>query len=142
MGSARAVSLRARWWAQAAVFAAVGAANTVIDAGVFAIVVNTLDWSSGSFAMAASALGFVAGSVNSYAWNSRVTFDAGGRDNVHTVSQFAAVTLGGVVLTSLVFAAIEQAGVPSGLVMAKLAAVCAGAAWNFVLMRRWVFANP
>lgn len=143
VSGARVAGMRARWWAQAATFGAVGIANTAVDAAVFALLVRSLGWSTGALATAASAVGFTVGSVHSYLWNSRVTFGLGGRpDSARIASQFGAVTLGGLALTSVVFAAVEAVGAPYGLIMAKAAAVIAGAAWNFWLLRRWVFPAP
>lgn len=140
MSGARLTGMRARWWTQAATFGAVGIANTAVDAGVFTLLVQSLGWSTGVRATAASAAGFIVGSVHSYLWNSRVTFGRGGRpDSARIASQFAAVTLGGLVLTSAVFAGVEAVGAPYGLIAAKSAAVTAGVAWNFWLLRRWVF---
>lgn len=107
---------------------------------VFAVVVQSFGWSTGGPATVASAAGFAAGSVHSYAWNSRVTFGLGERsDSTRVASQFTVVTLGGLALTSAMFAAVEATGTPYGLITAKAAAVAAGAAWNFWLLRRWVF---
>lgn len=140
MSGARIAGMRARWWAQATAFGAVGVANTAVDAAVFALLVQSLGWSGGALATVASAAGFTAGSMHSYLWNSRVTFGLGGRpDSARIASQFAAVTLGGLALTTMAFAAVEAADLPYGLITAKAAAVIAGAAWNFWLLRRWVF---
>lgn len=140
MSGARFADMRARWWAQAVTFGAVGIANTAVDAIVFGLLVRYLDWSTGAQATAASAVGFTAGSVHSYVWNSRITFGLGGRpDTTRTAAQFAAVTVGGLALTSAAFAAVESVGTPYGLIMAKTAAVAAGVTWNFWLLRRWVF---
>lgn len=133
-----------RIWTQALVFATVGVGNSLVSAGVFFLLVSQLGWSEQPLASLASSLGFLVGSLHSYAWNSRVTFRrAGRRDSAVLVGKFVSVTAVSMAVSAAAFAAVEIAWPhePTRLVGAEGAAVLAAGLWNFSLIREWVFAH-
>lgn len=133
-----------RVWAQALVFIAVGVGNSLVAAGVFALLVAALGWHEQPLASLASSIGFLAGSVHSYVWNSRVTFRrAGRRDSAGMVGKFVSVATVSFAVAAAAFAAIEAAWPhePTRLASAEAAAVLAAGLWNFSLIRQWVFAH-
>jgi putative flippase GtrA len=128
-----------QWLAfQLPVFALVGVANTLVDAGLFAVLVAWFHIAGGAGALLASATAFVGGAAHSYLWNSRVTFAAGGR---RSLRRYAAVVGTSLAVSSLTFAVLQALGPGdmSGLTMAKAGALVTTGGWNFVLMRRWAF---
>jgi putative flippase GtrA len=139
------VALEARRvWAQALVFAAVGVGNFVIGAGAFALLVATFGWHEQPFASLASALGFLLGSVHSYAWNSRLTFRREGRrDSVPLFGKFLSVTGVSIAVAAAAFALAEAVWphARTRLAGAEGVAVLAAGLWNFSLIRQWVFAH-
>jgi len=125
-------------------FSAVGMSNTLVDVGVFSALVLLLGWTGGAWVILASAIGFVAGGVNSYLWNSRLTFGTGYHgQELAAVIRFAIVLVSGVVLTSGVVAGLMwiQPPGPTAIAGAKAAAIMAGAIWGFSLQRYWVFTD-
>src|SRR5690606_10346713 len=133
-------------WAQFLIFSVVGAANTALDAGVFALLVGLFGWREGFEPVAASVLGFLAGSLHSYLWNSRVTSGhrgPGPADSPRLVGRFLAVAIGGAIVSALAFSAVREVWPFDRFVLtaSKLAAMAVALAWNFSLMRFWVFAS-
>ncbi|MFD2117957.1 GtrA family protein [Paenibacillus yanchengensis] len=64
--------LRQFWWKngkQFVMFNMVGLLNTFVDIAIFSLMI----W-FGSFIVLAQVLGYIAGMLNSYVWNSRITF--------------------------------------------------------------------
>lgn len=130
-------------WAQFIVFASIGVGNATVSALVFTLLVILAGWSEQPLATAASVVGFLAGSANSYAWNSRITFGfRGRRDSVGSLGKFLVVVATGAAISAAVFTAargswpFESTALGAG----ELAAIAAAALWNFALMRQWVFA--
>ena len=125
-------------------FVLVGIGNTVVDAVLFAALALLLGWDEGVRAVLASTAGFLTGAVHSYVWNSRVTFSVRHEnDSLASVGSFLAVAAVGAALAALVFTAAIAAwpSEATRLAVAKLVAIAATTAWNFALMRHWVFSG-
>ena len=93
-----------------------------------------------SLAAIASLVGFSAGAVHSFAWNSTVTFTRR-RSMAGTIERFAVATLFGALCSALLVAMIVRVA-PDGrasLVLAKVVATLGGMIVNFSLLRSWVF---
>ncbi len=118
-------------------FILVGAVNTFVDAAVFALLVGALGVSGGTPAVATSAVAYLIGALNSYVWNSRVTFAV--RDP--SAWRYVLVTLSSLCVSAAVFQlASELVGPgPGSLAIAKAAALLATMVFNFVLCRNWAF---
>jgi putative flippase GtrA len=119
---------------QAARFAMVGAVNTAVDVGLFAIFFYILAWPL----LLANAGGFTVAVCVSYILNKTWTFadPSRGREAIRRGFTFAAVALGGLAIGSL---AIWLAAFALAPILAKLASVGATFLWNFTISRRWVF---
>jgi putative flippase GtrA len=119
---------------QAARFAMVGAVNTLVDVGLFAIFFYVLAWPL----LLANAGGFTVAVCLSYVLNKTWTFAdrSRGRQAIRRGFAFAAVALGGLAIGSL---AIWLAAFALSPILAKLASVGATFLWNFTVSRRWVF---
>jgi putative flippase GtrA len=128
------------WW-QFVLFCCVGAANTAVDAAVFAVLVAMLGWRDGFEPAVASMLGFAAGAANSYFWNSRVTFQVARRAHLPALGRFAVATGTGMLVSGATFIAARELWPheSSALVGAKVIALGAGTVTNFTLQRLWVF---
>lgn len=127
-------------WAQLLLFAGVGVGNVLVDAVVFALLVEGLGWRTPSLAAVASLAGFSAGAVHSFAWNSTVTFTRRG-SLAGTIERFVIATVFGALCSALVVAMIVRVA-PDGrasLVLAKAVATAGGMIVNFTLLRSWVF---
>ncbi len=130
--------------AQFLLFAIVGLGNAAVDAGVFTLLVAAFGWESGIEPLAASVLGFLAGALHSYVWNSRVTFRVGrAADSPAVWGQFLSVAVGGAVISAVAFSAVRAVWPDEATTLAasKLGAIGIAMIWNFGLMRGWVFSN-
>jgi len=140
MGVRRSRSLHAQFL----LFSLVGLGNATLDAAVFAVLVTALDWRSGIEPLVASVIGFLAGALHSFAWNSRVTFRFGrAADSPAVVGQFLSVAIGGAIISAIAFSAVRAVWPDEGTTLAasKLGAIGIGTVWNFSLMRGWVFST-
>ena len=126
--------------AQVVVFALVGVGNALVDAAMFTVLVRALGLSGGLPMMAASTIGFGAGALHSYLWNSRVTFRGEARRGA--LARFVVVTMLAAAASALAFATVHTYWPThdTQLVAAKVTAMIAGAVANFALMRGWAFA--
>ncbi len=117
-------------------FAGVGALNSGIDALLYLALTRGLDMAP----LTASALSFLAGSLNSFLLNKRFTFadSAAGRAMLGQYAKFLCVTvlvLGAHQMSLLLLH--HQLGAPD--VFAKAFGMLAGMLLGFRLNRRWVF---
>ena len=112
----------------------VGAVNTAVDVGLFAIFFYVLSWPL----LLANAGGFIVAVCVSYFLNKTWTFgdSSQGREAFRRGLAFVAVALGGLAIGSLAIWLAAQVLPP---ILAKLASVGATFAWNFTVSRRWVF---
>ena len=119
---------------QAVRFAVVGAANTVVDVGLFAYLFYILEWPL----LAANAGGFSVAVALSYWLNKSWTFadPSRGRRAWRRGLAFVAVAVGGLAIGSLVIW-LAVAWVPP--LLAKFLSIGATFIWNFTVSRRWVF---
>lgn len=130
--------------AQFLLFALVGLGNAAVDAAVFTLLVAGFGWQAGFAPLAASVVGFLAGALHSYAWNSRVTFRFGrAADSPALMGQFLSVAVGGAIVSALAFSAVRAVWPDDGTILAasKLGAIGIAMIWNFSLMRGWVFSR-
>lgn len=115
-------------------FALVGAANTVLDYAVFAILMTA----AGTPVLLANAAGYGTGMVSSFllnrSWTFRVRRDAA--PLLRYLPRFAAFNLVGLGLSTLVVALLVPAVPP---LAAKIAATGVTFAWNYWSSRRFVF---
>ena len=114
-----------------------------MDAAVFALTVLLTGWRTQPMATAASLVGFAAGAVHSYLWNSRVTFRRGGSGRLG-VARFAAATAFGAAISALLFTVAMGIGLPGDLrlAFAKIVATAGSMGVNFLVLRHWVFVVP
>jgi putative flippase GtrA len=132
-------------------FAIVGALGAVIDFGVF----NLLVWNFDVHEVLASILSYVTGMFSNFTWNRFWTYPESRSKHVaHQISQFALVNLTGLLIRTLIFAALENplgrlfSGFPAALPFpaenlghnAALAiAVGIVMIWNFFVNRFWTY---
>ena len=132
-------------------FAIVGALGAVIDFGVF----NLLSWRFGMHEVAASVVSYITGMASNFTWNRFWTYPESRSKHVaHQVSQFAIVNLTGLVIRTLIFAAIENPlggffaqvldnpPIPAEILGHNVAlAVAVGIVmlWNFFVNRIWTY---
>ncbi|MCC6237224.1 MAG: GtrA family protein [Dehalococcoidia bacterium] len=118
-------------------FMLVGVLNTFVDAMVFAVLVTALGVSGGMPAAALSAVAYLVGALNSYVWNSRVTFAV----RHPSAWRYAVVTASSLGLSVGVFQLASMPLTPGAgaLMFAKAAALLATVLFNFVLCRSWAF---
>ncbi len=121
-----------------ATFGAVSVATTLLDFGLF----NVLVVSAAVPVIAANTASYGAGIVASYALNKRLTFAGGGRDKrSHEIALFLALNLGGLWLNNVAVAvaALAAGGSPLLLNAAKLAAGVVTWLLKFVTFKHWVY---
>jgi putative flippase GtrA len=112
----------------------VGVTNTLASLGVYALCVHF-----GMWYLAASALAFGVGAINSYLLNRNWTFQAQGRHST-TVARYAVVQVGGLLgILGVVFVMVDGLGVDKviGQAIATVVVVLA----MFVANRYWTFAD-
>lgn len=125
---------------QFAAFGAVSVTTTVLDFGLF----NLLVLSEAAPVVVANTLSYGAGIVASYVLNKRLTFAGGGRDHrSHEIALFVALSLGGLLLNNAAVAvAAWTVGSPLLLNAAKIGAGAATWVFKFLAFDRWVYPRP
>ena len=113
-------------------FCAVGAANTLIDFGVFSL----LFYGAGAPILAAHAPGFLVATGNSYILNKHWTFKHREPAKVPEIFRFLVVAVSALAVTSLVVYEAAQFVPP---LVAKAAAVAVSLVWNYWGMKFAVF---
>ena len=86
-----------------------------------------------------TATAFLLSVVVNFVANRYVMSGGGGEDLTRHAFRYLTLLSANLVLTVLVVSGGAHLGIP--YVVAKLAIVAASTAWNFVLYRRWVFAD-
>ena len=130
-----------RWisaYRQIAIFGLVSVVTTILDFGLF----NLLVWLEAVPAVAANTLSYGLGIIASYLLNKRLTFSGGGRDKrSHELALFVVLNLAGLALNNFAVAlAVRVAGeTPVLLNAAKLLAGAATWLLKFVTFKRWVY---
>ena len=116
-------------------FAAVGGAATALHYLVFWIGLSVLEGS----ATLSTAVGYAAGSVLSYAANYSFTFRSTASHGRAFPSFYLMVALGWVLNTGLVYLGAAWLDLPPWPV--QITATVIVFAFNFIVSRKWVFAN-
>lgn len=119
---------------QAIQFAAVGASGTAVTFVLLTLLHKGLGWGI----IIANVPAYAAGIVNNYFWNRVWTFrHVERRSLLHQGGQFAAVSLGGLVINTTVLWFCEHIGVSYLLSFAAAVAIAYG--WNFYLNHKVTF---
>ncbi|EST13206.1 GtrA family protein [Sporolactobacillus laevolacticus] len=119
-----------QWMKQAILFGFVGVSNTAVDFAVFFLLTHYFF----IFYAVAQVLSYAAGMLNSYIWNSKVTFAASKRSGSRVI-RF--VILNVAVLGITLLAMHSLLFLP--LYLNKLISTLIGLCFNFVLSKLWVF---
>jgi putative flippase GtrA len=114
-------------------FGSVGASNTAITLGVFAVLVHL-----GCQGWVASAIAFAAGAVNGYHWNTRWTFADRAARGAATRLRYLAVQGNGSAVSALGVLGAER-GLGLAHLPAELAILPLVTGLTYVLMRSLVF---
>ena len=128
---------------QFAGYLVIGGSTTSLNLVLFAAMVSVFDWRSGLAATLASTAAYVATSVLAYVLNSRIAFrqqHAG--DSAGTMARFAATFASSAGVSALVFSGVHALSGESSraLALAQGTSIVTVIAWNFTLLRLWVFA--
>lgn len=123
---------------QVVTFGAVSLATTLLDFGVFNLLVL------GDFLqpVVANTISYGLGIAASYTLNRNLTFAGGGRDSrAHEMALFVAINVVGLVLNNIAVAIATDVAGEDALLLnaAKLAAGAAVWAFKFVTFKRWVY---
>jgi putative flippase GtrA len=121
-----------------ATFAAVSVFTTLIDFGLF----NVLLKYSALSVVVATTISYSAGGLTSYWFNKRYTFEGGGRDNVRQeLVLFFAINVVGLALNNLMVIAVAHAAGRNALLLNGARIVAGAATWVFkyFAFRRWVY---
>jgi putative flippase GtrA len=126
-------------------FAAVGGINTALDFATLNVLVWMTHLNSGAWLFGFDVVAFAVGMVSSYCLNARVTFRSTAGTSTGTLARFVAVSLVGLLLnagTVLLLRLVLGGTLPLPLVVngGKLAATAVSLTWNYLALRRWVFA--
>jgi putative flippase GtrA len=132
-------------------FAIVGALGAVIDFGVF----NLLVWSIDFQEVLARVISYITGIFSNFTWNRVWTYPESRSKHVaHQISQFALVNLTGLLIRTVIFAALEnplghlfvgldlQLPIPAenlGHNVALAIAIGIVMLWNFFVNRFWTY---
>ncbi|MGE5406010.1 MAG: GtrA family protein [Candidatus Saccharibacteria bacterium] len=129
-------------------FGAVGVLNTLIDYGLFNLLVYLTGFHSGVKVGIINALTVTLAAANSYFLNRNWTFEA--REGKHSsqLTRFVIATFIGVLINSAVVTAVSGVGkwlaVSPYIILngGKLLGAVLSILWNFVSYRLWVFNQP
>lgn len=130
-------------------FGATGLLNTLIDFGVFNLLVAVTGITSGWQVGAINAIALAVAATNSYIFNRRWTFNTEPQKLNNRVFRFIMATLVGMFINSSIVAAVSALAVQvpvSAIIIlngGKVAAAAVSSTWNFLSYRNWVFkASP
>lgn len=114
-------------------FLTVGASGTLLDLALFAVLKQAFGWAT----LPANIVSFSAGILNNFTWNRLWTFaDVRAKRAYVQFLQFAVVSLGGLLLNTLLVLFLEPL---SGVALAKALATGVVVCWNFSANRYWTF---
>lgn len=114
-------------------FLTVGASGTTLDLVLFAALKQVFGWAT----LPANVVSFSAGILNNFTWNRLWTFaDARTKRAYVQFLQFTVVSLGGLILNTLLVVLLEPR---SGVAIAKILATGVVVCWNFCANRYWTF---
>ncbi|MCI1857127.1 MAG: GtrA family protein [Sporolactobacillus sp.] len=115
---------------QALLFGMVGVLNTAVDMVVFFLLVHFLS----VYYLLAQVLSYSAGTVNSYLWNSMMTFRGSKRTRTRFL-KFVVLNVSVMGITIIVMRVLNFLPLP----LNKLISTMAGLAINFFVSKFWVF---
>ncbi|WP_010632821.1 GtrA family protein [Sporolactobacillus vineae] len=115
---------------QGITFGFVGILNTAVDFVTFILLTHFLS----VYFLLAQTLSYAAGTLNSYIWNSRVTFSASKKSKTRFL-KFIILNVSVLLITLLVMHTLQF--LP--LYVNKVISTIVGLAFNFVLSKLWVF---
>ena len=121
----------------------IGGLTTSLNLLLFAAMVSAFGWRRGVAATFASTTAYVVTSVLAYVLNSRVAFRRQhSGDSRGTVTRFAATFASSAGVSALVFSGVHALAGDSSraLAVAQGVSIATVIAWNFTLLRLWVFA--
>lgn len=122
-------------WTRAVRFGAVGLTGVAVNLVVIQMLFGQLHWP----ALPASAIAVELSVVNNFVWNNWWTFGQRTISPVRFV-RFNLVSLGGLVITSVVFAVLVQR-LDVYYLLAQLIGIGAATTWNFVASVFWTWAT-
>lgn len=118
-------------------FSIVGVLNTLVDLGVFLLLVKVFSMP----VVPANLLAFGVSLANSYLLNRFWTFhDSGTPHSVGNIARFLAFNSTGALLATAALSALVTLGVP--VLVAKLLSIGVSMTWNYLTMRHFVFRPP
>lgn len=128
-------------------FVLVGALNTVADFSTLNLLIVITHIHQGPLLFALNGVSFTVAVIISYVLNTRVTFRQGDVTDLGQMARFLAVSLVGLLLNSTVVLLtapwFDRLQSPLLAVNAgKLLATGASLGWNYLAMRRFVYASP
>ena len=118
----------------------VGAVKTIIDFSAFNVALIGTATPSTAHILLANSIGFLAAVWISYLLNARYTFRAE-RDRAQFI-RYVLVSAAGIALYNGALFAVVELAAPTGMIevnLAKIAALAASLAWNFIGYHRLVF---
>ncbi|WP_297990702.1 GtrA family protein [Anoxybacillus sp.] len=115
-------------------FAVVGIGNTIVDFGVFFLLI-----SMGVSYMFAQLCSYSAGVMNSYVWNRKWTFRVLEKASVQQFFQFVIVNIISLSATVMLLKLLQLTAI--SLFVSKAIATIVGMAINFIGNRFWVFSS-
>lgn len=121
----------------------IGGFTTSLNLALFVAMVSAFGWRNGFAATFASTTAYVVTSFLAYLLNSRIAFrEHHAGDSAGTVTRFAATFASSAGVSALVFSGAHAlAGNSSAaLALAQGTSIATVIAWNFTLLRLWVFA--
>lgn len=125
-------------------YALVGASGTLIDVGIFTLLVaKTVLWP-----WAAATISFIAAVLNNYTWNRKWTYAHQKKTNSKQFEKFFLVSCGGLILNILFLSLFRSSftvfwnPLPLwGLTLAKIGASGCVLLYNFLLNTFWTFSS-
>jgi putative flippase GtrA len=125
-------------WRRVATFAAVSVLTTVIDFGLFNLLLKLSTLS----VVEATTISYSTGVLASYWFNKRYTFKGGGRESIRQeLILFVGINLLGLALNNLLVIAVARAAGRNALALNGARMVAGAATWVFkyLAFRRWVY---
>ena len=126
-------------------FGLVGVSSTIIDVGIFHVLVQNLGWETPGMRILANCISFSIGVTNGFIWNRLWAFKATEGHAPTQYLRFVLVNLVGLALDTLIIHFIwpfVSAVLPRHLrpAVAKIIAIPPVALWNFTAHSLWTFA--
>lgn len=129
-------------------FGVTGIINTLIDFGIFNLLVALTGIQAGWSLGLVNILAISAAATNSYFLNRTWTFNAGSEQHNQQIIRFIIATAIGMLINSMVLMAVSSVSslFPVSIIVllntGKVLGAVFSAAWNFAAYRQWVFIRP